>query len=102
MRASRTHPEPSMGAAMPAENSRAAALTPPLIPPDPAARDIYWPLRWPRRDGPELGASPSAVPCARNRARGILREWQLTGFTEAAMIAVSELVTNACLATQAE
>lgn len=91
-----------MGAAMPAENSRAAALTPPLIPPDPSARDLYWPLRWPRRDGLELGAYPSAVPCARNRAREILREWQLARFTETAMIAVSELVTNACLATQAE
>jgi hypothetical protein len=78
-----------MGAAMPVENSRAPALTPPLIPPDPAARDIYWPLRWPRRDGLELGAYPSAVPCARNRAREILREWQLAHFTETAMIAVS-------------
>jgi len=87
---------------MPAEDSRAAALTPPLIPPDPAARDMYWPLRWPRRDGLELGAYPSAVPCARHRAREILREWQLARFTETAMIAVSELVTNACLATQAE
>jgi anti-sigma regulatory factor (Ser/Thr protein kinase) len=91
-----------MGAAMPVENSRTPALTPPLIPPDPAARDIYWPLRWPRRDGLELGAYPSAVPCARNRAREILREWQLARFTETVMIAVSELVTNACLATQAE
>jgi hypothetical protein len=87
---------------MPAEDSRAAALTPPLIPPDPAARDIYWPLRWPRRDGLELGAYPSAVPCARHRAREILREWQLARFTETATIAISELVTNACQATQAD
>jgi anti-sigma regulatory factor (Ser/Thr protein kinase) len=91
-----------MSAAMPAENSRAPTLSPPLIPPDPAARDLYWPLRWPRRDGLELGAYPSAVPCARNRAREILREWQLARFTETATIAISELVTNACLATQAE
>jgi len=91
-----------MGTATPAENSRAAVLTPPLIPPDPAARDIDWPLRWPRRDGLELGAYPSAVPCARHRAREILREWQLARFTETATIAISELMTNACLATQAE
>jgi anti-sigma regulatory factor (Ser/Thr protein kinase) len=91
-----------MGTVTSAESSRASALTPPLIPPDPAARDIYWPLRWPRRDGLELGAYPSAVPCARNRAREILREWQLGSFMEPATIAVSELVTNACLATQAE
>jgi anti-sigma regulatory factor (Ser/Thr protein kinase) len=91
-----------MGAATPAENGSAPALTPPLIPPDPAVRDVYWPLRWPRRDGLELGAYPSAVPCARNRAREILREWQLADFTETATIAISELVTNACLATQAE
>jgi anti-sigma regulatory factor (Ser/Thr protein kinase) len=97
-----THPEPPMGATMPAEDSRASALTRPLIPPDPAASDMYWPFRWPRRDGLELGAYPSAVPCARNRAREILREWQLARFTETATIAISELMTNACLATQAE
>jgi anti-sigma regulatory factor (Ser/Thr protein kinase) len=91
-----------MGTVTPADSSRASVLIPPLIPSDPAARDVYWPLRWPRRDALELGAYPSAVPCARNRAREILREWQLGSFTEAAMIAVSELVTNACLATQAE
>jgi anti-sigma regulatory factor (Ser/Thr protein kinase) len=102
MTAPRIHAEPSNGVAMPAEDSRAAALTPPLIPPDPAARDIYWPLRWPRRDGLELGAYPSAVPCARHRAREILREWQLARFTETATIAISELVTNACQATQAD
>ena len=90
-----------MGAAMPAEDSRAAALTPP-VPLDPAAQDLHWPLRWPRRDGVELGAYPSAVPCARNRAREILREWQLVDLTETATIAISELMTNACLATQAE
>lgn len=102
MRAPSTNLEQSMGAAMPGENGQAPVLTPPLIPPDPAAQDIHWPLRWPRRDGLELGAYPSAVPCARNRARGILREWQLDRFTETATIAISELVTNACLATQAE
>jgi anti-sigma regulatory factor (Ser/Thr protein kinase) len=102
MTAPSTHPEPSIGTATPVDNRRAPSLIPALIPPDPADGDMDWPLRWPGCDGLELDAHPSAVPYARNRAREILREWQLGSFTEAATIAVSELVTNACLATQAE
>ena len=35
--------------------------------------------RWPLRSFLELGALPSAVPCARLHARQVLWEWRLTG-----------------------
>jgi anti-sigma regulatory factor (Ser/Thr protein kinase) len=43
----------------------------------------------------ELGALPTAVPCARLHARHVLREWGLNGLALDSELFVSELVTNA-------
>ena len=47
----------------------------------------------------ELGALPTAVPCARLHARQVLWEWQLSELTDTAELIVSELVTNAVRAS---
>jgi anti-sigma regulatory factor (Ser/Thr protein kinase) len=47
----------------------------------------------------ELGALPTAVPCARLHARHLLWEWGMTGLAATAELLVSELVTNAVKAT---
>jgi anti-sigma regulatory factor (Ser/Thr protein kinase) len=54
---------------------------------------------WPLRSHLELGALPTAVPCARLHARQMLWEWGLDGMAETAELLVSELVTNAVKAT---
>jgi anti-sigma regulatory factor (Ser/Thr protein kinase) len=54
---------------------------------------------WPLRSHLELGALPTAVPCARLHARQLLWEWGLNGLAETAELLVSELVTNAVKAT---
>jgi anti-sigma regulatory factor (Ser/Thr protein kinase) len=54
---------------------------------------------WPLSSALELGALPSAVPCARLHTRSIVYEWGITGLAETAELVVSELVTNALLAT---
>lgn len=56
---------------------------------------------WPRCSVLELGALPTAVPCARLHARQVLWEWRLGGLRDAAELVVSELVTNAVQATAA-
>jgi anti-sigma regulatory factor (Ser/Thr protein kinase) len=56
---------------------------------------------WPLQDFLELGALPSAVPCARYHCRQVLWEWRLTGLAESAELLVSELVTNAITASRA-
>ncbi len=43
----------------------------------------------------ELGALPTAVPCARLHTRQVLWEWQLSELADTAELIVSELVTNA-------
>jgi anti-sigma regulatory factor (Ser/Thr protein kinase) len=43
----------------------------------------------------ELGALPTAVPCARLHARQVLWEWGLGELAEVTELLVSELVTNA-------
>jgi anti-sigma regulatory factor (Ser/Thr protein kinase) len=53
------------------------------------------PTDWPLRSYLELGALPSAVPCARLHAKHVLWEWQLDAFTDVVELVVSELVTNA-------
>jgi anti-sigma regulatory factor (Ser/Thr protein kinase) len=57
--------------------------------------------QWPLRDFFEVGALPSAVPCARLHVRQLLWEWNLTDFSEAAELVVSELFTNAVRASRA-
>ena len=54
---------------------------------------------WPLQDFLELGALPGAVPCSRLHTRHLLWEWRLTALTEAAELAVSELMTNAISAS---
>jgi len=57
------------------------------------------PHPWPLRSHLELGALPTAVPCARLHARHLLWEWGLNGLAADAELVVSELVTNAVKAT---
>jgi anti-sigma regulatory factor (Ser/Thr protein kinase) len=49
---------------------------------------------WPLTSSLELGALPTAVPCARLHARHLAWEWGLTGITETIELLVSELTTN--------
>jgi anti-sigma regulatory factor (Ser/Thr protein kinase) len=53
----------------------------------------------PLRSYLELGALPTAVPCARLHARHVLCEWGLKGLAPDSELLVSELVTNAVKAT---
>lgn len=57
------------------------------------------PHQWPLRSYLELGALPTAVPCARLHARHLLWEWGLNGLAADIELLVSELVTNAVKAT---
>ena len=68
--------------------------------PDPQGNDLT--THWPLRNFLELGALPSAVPCARLHTRQLLWEWQLTALEDDAELLVSELVTNAVQVTQAD
>ena len=54
---------------------------------------------WPLQDFVELGALPSAVPCARQRTRQVLWEWGLEAFDQVELL-VTELMTNAVKASQ--
>jgi anti-sigma regulatory factor (Ser/Thr protein kinase) len=49
---------------------------------------------WPLSNSLELGALPTAVPCARLHARQLAWEWGLTGMAETIGLLVSELTTN--------
>ncbi len=55
---------------------------------------------WPLTSFLELGALPSAVPCARLHTRHVLWEWGLASLTDSAELAVAELVTNAVKASR--
>jgi anti-sigma regulatory factor (Ser/Thr protein kinase) len=54
---------------------------------------------WPLRSHLELGALPSAVPCARLHAKHVLWEWGLESFSDSVGLVVSELTTNAVAAS---
>ena len=60
------------------------------------------PNPWPLRSYLELGALPTAVPCARLHTRHLLWEWGLNGMASDAELLVSELVTNAVKATSGQ
>lgn len=47
----------------------------------------------------ELAALPSAVPCARLHARAIMHEWNVAEMADTVELVVSELVTNAVVAS---
>jgi anti-sigma regulatory factor (Ser/Thr protein kinase) len=57
----------------------------------PFATTAPWPLQTPL----ELGAFPSAVPCARGHVRTVALEWGLPDLADTAELLASELVTNA-------
>jgi anti-sigma regulatory factor (Ser/Thr protein kinase) len=48
----------------------------------------------------ELGAYPSAIPCARGHVRSVAMEWGLPDLADTAELLTSELVTNAINASQ--
>jgi anti-sigma regulatory factor (Ser/Thr protein kinase) len=54
---------------------------------------------WPLRSSLELGALPTAVPCACVHTQLLLWEWGLSSLAESAELLVSELVSNAVNAT---
>lgn len=56
---------------------------------------------WPYWTFLELGALPSAVPCARLHARQVLWEWGLAEFSESTELLVAELTTNAMQVSRA-
>lgn len=47
----------------------------------------------------ELGALPTAVPCARLHVKHVLREWQMPQLSDPVELVVAELVTNAMQAS---
>lgn len=51
--------------------------------------------RWPLRSYLELGALPTAVPCARLHTRNVLHEWRLGALADTTKLVVSEILTNA-------
>jgi anti-sigma regulatory factor (Ser/Thr protein kinase) len=55
---------------------------------------------WPLRSFLELGALPTAAPCARLHVRHLLWEWGLSVFSERVELLMTELVTNAIKASQ--
>jgi anti-sigma regulatory factor (Ser/Thr protein kinase) len=55
---------------------------------------------WPLTDYLELGALPTAVPCARLHTKFVLWEWGLGSVVETAELLVSELTTNAIAASR--
>ena len=81
---------------MPASTTarRPAVQHRPLQPQPPPAR--------PPRAALDLGAVPTAPGCARAWTRVIVREWQLAGLSDASELIVSELATNALLASRRE
>jgi len=54
---------------------------------------------WQLRSSLELGPYPGAVPCARLHAKLISREWGMHAIADAVELVVSELVTNALMAS---
>ena len=58
-------------------------------------------MQWPLRNSLQLGALPTAAPCARLHAKHLLWEWGLEGIADTAELLVSELVTNGVKAAQA-
>ena len=67
----------------------------PAFRPDEADRGVPLPPGWSLRSCMDLGALPSAVPCARLHARQVLWEWGLESLAETAELILSEILTNA-------
>lgn len=58
-------------------------------------------MQWPLQNSLQLGALPTAVPCARLHAKHLFWEWGLAAIADTAELLVSELVTNGVNAAQA-
>jgi hypothetical protein len=67
--------------------------------PPPYNQDTSMARDWPLRSFLELGALPSAVPCARLHTRAVLWEWGLRPGEQAELV-VSEIITNAVQASR--
>jgi anti-sigma regulatory factor (Ser/Thr protein kinase) len=65
----------------------------------PQCREKTMADNWPLHSHLELGALPSAVPCARLHARQLIWEWGFNGVINDVELLVSELVTNAVRAS---
>jgi len=94
-----TYPSSRRADAVQGPQQRATGLEPssgvgPALHPDEPA-----PYPRPLRSYLELGAPPTAVPCARLHARHLLWEWGMNELASTTEILVSELVTNAVQAT---
>ena len=75
-------------------------MSPVPAPPLPSCQRAGSPLTpWPLTSTLELGALPSAVPCARWHAKQLAWEWGLSSISETIELLVSELTTNAVQAT---
>ena len=83
------------------DSARNAARISPAMPVPPWRGESASAREWPLRTFLELGALPTAVPCARYHARQVLWEWHLAAQAERAELLVSELVTNAITASRA-
>jgi hypothetical protein len=84
--------------------SGTAKPCPPAMPRTPRAepgRSVAPAMAWPLADRLDLGALPSAIPCARLHTRAILAEWRLTHLNHTAELVISELATNALQAIRA-
>lgn len=66
----------------------------PTMRPFQRASTVVTPFSWPLRSSLELGALPTAVPCARLHAKHLAWEWGLAGMAETIELLVSELTTN--------
>jgi hypothetical protein len=56
---------------------------------------------WPLASAIEFGPLPTAVPCARLHAKLVLAEWDLGDLADDAELVISELMTNAVIASEA-
>jgi hypothetical protein len=74
-----------------ARQPASAVQIPPLA--DPQGNDLTG--RWPLRSFLELGALPSAVPCARLHTRHVLWDWRVPSLIDSTELLVSEIITNA-------
>jgi hypothetical protein len=65
------------------------------IPPLADTQGIDVTGRWPLQSFLELGALPSAVPCARLHTRHVLWDWGMSSLIDSTELLVSEIITNA-------
>jgi hypothetical protein len=82
---------------MPGSSQRASYPT--AFRPSEERPDVLSASNWPFQSYLELGALPSAVPCARLHARQLLWEWKLNALAETVELLVSEIITNAVRAS---